>query len=148
MIEGIGDIVILREPEDIVAFVTNLNTYKMADLKIGRVLEQRTEGNSIFMKHDGSLRGIPGPAVSLEMKIESQTKITYRAVPTFPSRFILDFNGGFELTLLEKGTRVIHVERFHFKVPFKFVAEPFLRNWLQTDIAEEMKRLKLLLEAP
>ena len=45
------------------------------------------------------------------------------------------------------GTRVVHTERFHFFRPWRFVAEPYLRSWLARDIAEEMVRLKQLLEA-
>ncbi len=147
MIESIGEAVIARPPAAIVDFVTDLERYKLADHKIGRVLAQRREGNRILMRHDGALRGIPGPAVSLEMVIEDALTLRYRAVPTLPSRLVLSFDGGFDLRETPEGTHVVHTERFRFHQPFRLVAEPFLRAWLAQDIAGEMVRLKQLLEA-
>lgn len=147
MIEGVGEAVIERPPEAIIAFVTSLERYKRADLKIGRVLEERRDGDRIFMRHDGALRGIPGPPVSLEMVIHGTTAVRYRGIPTFPSRFVLTFDGGFELTPTDGGTRVMHTERFRFHAPWRWFAEPFLRDWLAADVREEMLRLKALVEA-
>jgi hypothetical protein len=147
MIEGIGEAVIARPPEAIIAFVTDLNRYKRADWKVGRVLEQRREGDRIFMRHDGTLRGIPGPPVSLEMTVDAPRAVRYRSVDSFPSSAVLTFDGGFELTPADGGTRVVHTERFRFLVPWRWVAEPFLRNWIMEDVREEMVRLKALLES-
>lgn len=147
MIEGIGAAVVNRSPEAIIAFVTDLETYKLADLKIGRILEQRRDGTRIFMRHDGTLRGIPGPAVSLEMVIEGRTSVRYRSVPSFPSRFVLTFDGGFDLEETVEGTRVVHTERFRFFAPWRWVAEPFLRAWIAADVSAEMVRLKAILES-
>src|SRR6185295_1563807 len=147
MIEGVAEAVVRRPPDAIIAFVTDLERYKTADWKIGRVLESRRDGDRIFMRHDGTLRGLPGPAVALEMTVHGLTSATYRSVPTFPSSWMLTFDGGFELTETKEGTRVVHTERFRFFYPWRLVAEPFLRTWLAADIAEEMKRLKEILEA-
>jgi hypothetical protein len=148
MIERIGEAVIARPPAAIVDFVTHLEQYKLADLKIGRVLEERREGGRVFMRHDGTLRGVPGPAVSLEMLIDPALRsVRSRSVASFPTRFVLTFDGGFELTPVDGGTHVVHRERFRFFAPFKWVAEPFLRAWLARDVMEEMVRLKALLES-
>jgi hypothetical protein len=147
MIEGIGEAIIARAPEEIIAFVTDLERYKRADWKIGRVLEVRRDGDRILMRHDGKLRGIPGPAVTLELVVDGRRAVRYHSVPTFPSRCVLTFDGGFELDEAAGGTRVVHVERFHFLAPWRWVAEPFLREWLANDVREEMTRLKAILEA-
>ena len=147
MIEGIGEAIIHRPPAAIIAFVTDLERYKLADWKIGRVIEQRRDGMRIFMRHDGTLRGIPGPAVSLEMTIDGQRSVRYRSVPSFPSRYVLTFDGGFELEPTTDGTRVVHTERFRFFAPWRWLAEPFLRAWLAADVRAEVARLKQLLEA-
>ncbi|MBK8407999.1 MAG: SRPBCC family protein [Sandaracinaceae bacterium] len=147
MIEGIGEALVRRPPEAIVAFVTDLERYKKADWKIGRVLESRREGNRIFMRHDGKLRGIPGPPVSLEMTIEGRTSVRYQSVPSFPAKWFLTFDGGFELAEVAGGTHVVHTERFRFHAPWRFVAEPFLRNWIAQDVPKEMERLKAILES-
>jgi polyketide cyclase/dehydrase/lipid transport protein len=146
MIEGVAECVVRRPPGPIIDFVTDLERYKLADRKIGRVLETRREGDRILMRHGGRLRGIPGPPVSLEVTIDGLS-VAYRSIPTFPSRWVLTFDGGFELTETPAGTRVVHTERFHFFAPWRFVAEPYLRAWLAADIAEEMVRLQQLLEA-
>ena len=146
MIEGVAETVVRRPPQAILDFVTDLERYKTADWKIGRVLESRREGDRIFMRHSGKLRGIPGPAVSLELFVNGMS-VAYRSVPSFPSRWILTFDGGFELTESPDGTRVVHTERFRFFAPWRFVAEPYLRSWLAADIAEEMARLKEILES-
>lgn len=147
MIEGIGEAIIDAPPEAIIAFVTDLESYKRADWKIGRVLESRRDGDRIFMRHDGRLRGVPGPAVSLEMTIEGTSRVRYRSLPTFPSKWVLTFEGGFELSPADGGVRVVHTERFRFHAPFRWVAEPYLRRWLANDVAQEMVRLKELLES-
>lgn len=147
MIEGVGEAIVRRPPEAIIAFVTDLTQYKRADWKIGRVLETRRDGDRIFMRHDGTLRGLSGPAVSLEMVVESTTSVRYRSIPSFPARLFLTFDGGFELTQTLEGTRVVHTERFRFFLPWRWIAEPFLRRWLANDVREEMVRLKSILEA-
>lgn len=98
------------------------------------------------MRHGGKLRGIPGPPVSLELVVDGLS-VAYRSIPTFPSRLILTFDGGFELSETPDGTLVVHTERFRFFAPWRFVADPFLRTWLDADIAEEMVRLKEILES-
>jgi hypothetical protein len=146
MIEGVGEALIRRSPAAIIAFVTDLERYKQADLKIGRVLEVRRYGDRVFMRHDGRLRGVPGPAVALEMEVRGNRIVRYRSVPSFPSNLILTFDGGFELTPTEDGTRVVHTERFHFFLPWRAIAEPFLRTWLAADVPAEMVRMKSILE--
>jgi hypothetical protein len=147
VIEGVGEAVIARPAEAIIAFVTDLEQYKRADWKIGRVLEQRRDGERIFMRHDGTLRGIPGPSVALELTVEGTRAVRYRSVPRFPSRLMLTFEGGFALSESAEGTRVVHTERFNFLAPWRWVAEPFLRQWLAEDVRLEMVRMKTLLEA-
>jgi hypothetical protein len=147
VIEGVGEATIRRPPRAIIDFVTDLERYKKADWKIGRVLESRRDGDRIFMRHDGALRGIPGPPVSLEMTVHGEGSVTYRSVESFPSRLVLRFDGGFELTVTPEGTRVVHTERFRFFAPWRWVAEPFLRDWLTANVGEAMVRMKAILEA-
>ena len=96
MITGVGTALVRREPAAIVAFVTDLAQYKRADHKIGNVLENERRGDVFFMRHDGKLRGIPGPPVTLELRVTTtsatHTEVRYQGVPTFPSRYVLDFS--------------------------------------------------------
>jgi hypothetical protein len=44
------------------------------------------------------------------------------------------------------GTVVTHREVFNFKSPWRWLAEPLLRHWLEPDTAKEMVRFKELVE--
>ncbi len=147
MIEGIGAAVVARPPQAIIAFVTDLEQYKRADWKIGRVHEQRRDGDRVFMRHGGTLRGIPGPSVALELTVDGTRAVRYHSAPSCPSRLLLTFEGGFELSERPEGTHVVHVERFRFHAPWRWIAEPYLRAWLAADVQAEMVRLKAILEA-
>ncbi|WP_437727660.1 SRPBCC family protein [Sorangium sp. So ce861] len=147
MIEGISEAVIQRPPEVIIDFVTDLHRYKLADRKIGRVLGMRREGDRIWMRHDGKLRSLPGPPVTLEMTILGRHAVRYRSLRSFPACLFLTFEGGFDLDETAVGTRVVHTERFRFFAPWRWVMDPFLREWLARDVREEMGRLKTLIEA-
>ena len=148
MIEAVGKIIINRSPKSIIDFVSDIYSYKYADLKINKVFSSYSiENNKYIISHNGYLRGIPGPTVSLEMTVDKDNlSVLYKDIPTFPSKYFLKFNGGFELAQVPNGTQVIHTERFNFKFPIKLIAEPFLKDWLQSDINKEMFRLKHLVE--
>ncbi|HEY4223882.1 MAG TPA: SRPBCC family protein [Myxococcota bacterium] len=147
MIEGRGVAVIARSRADIIAFVTDLERYRRADWKIGRVISVLREGeHTIRMRHGGTLRGLPGPPVSLVMTLDD-TGAHYRSDDTGLARAFLTFDGGFILEDTSAGVRVTHIERFRFHLPWRLVAEPWLRAWLQADVAAEMQRMKALLES-
>jgi carbon monoxide dehydrogenase subunit G len=46
-----------------------------------------------------------------------------------------------------EGTRVHHREAVSLRPPLAWVMEPLLRDWLARDTAQEMARMKALLEA-
>lgn len=46
----------------------------------------------------------------------------------------------------DEGTVVTHREMFDFKLPWRWVAEPLLRRWLESDTPDEMVRFKQLVE--
>jgi len=149
MIEGRGTVVIHAAREAIIGFVTDLERYKQADWKIGRVYEtSRRADGAFYMRHGGKLRGIPGPSVALLMTIDDGGA-HYRSAGTGLARWFLTFDGGFDLVALPGGGgfEVTHIERFRFSRPWRWIAEPFLRRWLQADVEAEMFRLKQLIEA-
>ena len=63
-----------------------------------------------------------------------------------PARWFLDFEGTFVTEQTSDGTVVTHREVFKFKRPWRWLAEPLLRRWLENDTAEEMVRFKKLVE--
>ncbi len=146
MIEGRGVVDIACTREDVIAFVTDLNRYKLADHKIGRVYFSSRDGDTVKMRHGGTLRGLPGPSVSLVLTVDAQGA-HYQSDGTGVARLFLTFDGGFEISQQPSGVRVTHVERFHFHAPWRWWVEPWLRAWLQADIEAEMGRMKALLDA-
>ena len=63
-----------------------------------------------------------------------------------PARWFLDFEGTFETERTDDGTVVTHRELFSVKRPWRWLAEPLLRSWLENDTTEEMVRFKHLIE--
>jgi hypothetical protein len=59
---------------------------------------------------------------------------------------LLDFEGSFDLEETSDGTRVTHRKVFIFKRPWRWLAGPLLRRWLENDTREEMARFKDLIE--
>lgn len=49
--------------------------------------------------------------------------------------------------MTDRGTVVTHREVFDFKRPWRWVLEPLLRRWLESDVVEEMVRFKELVGA-
>jgi uncharacterized protein (UPF0548 family) len=54
--------------------------------------------------------------------------------------------GTFDVERTDEGTVVTHREVFSFKRPWRWLAEPLLRSWLEHDTTEEMVRFKQLSE--
>jgi hypothetical protein len=63
------------------------------------------------------------------------------------SWFLAYFEGSFDCEATNEGTRVTHREAYRFKAPWRWLAEPALRSWLERDTADEMVRFKTLVDA-
>lgn len=148
MIEGVGAIEIQGSPESIVEFVLDVDRYKLADPKIAKVHSATWDGDVGRMRFSGKLRGIPSPAIVVDVNLERDRSIDIRAdESTFLGRMVR-FHGTFEIDELEPGRCVVrHLERFNFRAPLKWVAEPLLGKWLANDTPAEMIRLRDMIEA-
>ncbi len=63
------------------------------------------------------------------------------------ARHLYQFDGLFTCEETAEGTRVRHREAVSLRPPLAWVVEPLLRDcWLARDTAEEMARMKALLE--
>jgi Polyketide cyclase / dehydrase and lipid transport len=97
------------------------------------------------VRFTGRIRGLPGPAGTYPFTL-SATRLRFGSPIAGPARWFLDFEGTFDCEVVGEGTRVTHREVFTFGTPWRWVAEPLLRAWLEADIAEEMVRFKELVE--
>jgi hypothetical protein len=145
MIVGEARTTLSASPAEVLEFVLDLDRYREADHKIGRVGKVQRDGDVGSAEFAGSLRGLPGMMGTYPFRL-TPTSITFGSPIAGPARFVLDFEGSFDCKVTPAGTVVTHREAFDFKPPFRYVAEPLLRDWLQADIAAEMVRFKRLIE--
>ena len=148
MIAGEGTQLIQRPAKDIYEFVLDLEKYKLADLKIGRVRSVTWHDNSAEVAYSGRFRGLPTPVMRQVITVQPYRRIDVRSKPgTFAER-VSRFHGVFTFEDLAGGaTRVFHREELIFPPPISWFIEPLLRGWLANDTPQEVRRLKALVEA-
>lgn len=145
MIVGEASATVTVPPSEVVEFVLDLNRYRQADRKIGRVGALHRSGDSGTVRFAGRIRGLPGPAGTYPFRVNA-SGLRFGSPIAGPARWFLEFEGTFECDETADGTVVKHREVFDFKNPWRWLAEPLLRRWLETDTAEEMVRFKELIE--
>jgi hypothetical protein len=146
MIEGTGEIVIDGKPEEILDFILDLERYRLADTKIGKIKSFDRQGNTGTVRYRGKMRGLPTPTDTQTFVLDPGRSLQFRSVDSIWPGMLARFEGSFECEPAEGGTRLVHREQFTFRGPGRFLAEPFLRKWLAEDTRQEMFRLKEHLE--
>ena len=145
MIVGEATATVTVPPRTVFEFVLDLDRYRQADRKIGRVGAMVRSGNEGTVRFSGRIKGLPGPSGTYPFEVD-ESSLVFGSAIAGPARWFLDFEGRFDCQVTAAGTVVTHREEFRFKVPWRWLAEPFLRSWLETDTAEEMVRFKRLVE--
>ena len=145
MIVGEATTTVSVTPSEVFDFVLDLNRYRQADHKIGRVGTIDDHGDRGVVQFAGRIRGLPGPSGTYPFT-RSDSRLQFGSPVAGPARWFLDFEGSFEAHPSGEGTVVTHREAFSFKKPWRWLAEPLLRRWLENDTAEEMVRFKELIE--
>ena len=145
MIVGEATATVGVEPSQVFEFVLDLQRYREADRKIGRVGAVHRHGNSGTAEFSGRIRGLPGPRGVYPFTLTS-SRLQFGSPIAGPARRFLDFEGTFDCKETRAGTVVTHREVFKFKRPWRWMAEPLLRRWLEADTADEMIRLTELIE--
>ena len=146
MIVGEATTTVSVPPSEVFDFVLDLNRYRQADHKIGRVGATHRTGDTGTVRFSGRIRGLPGPAGTYPFKL-SASRLQFGSPVAGAARWFPDFEGTFDCQETENGTVVTHREVFEFKRPWRWLAEPVLRRWLETDTDAEMVRFKDLLDA-
>jgi hypothetical protein len=145
MIVGEATTTVAAAPREVVEFVLDLKRYREADRKIGRVGPIQRDGDTGTVALRGRIKGLPGPSgvypfTATESRLQVGSPIAGAA------RWFLEFEGTFDMRETADGTVVTHREAFSFKPPWRWIAEPVLRRWLEGDTAEEMVRFKDVIE--
>ena len=145
MIVGEATATVAATPDDVFEFVLDLERYRQADRKIGRVGAIRREGDTGEVTFAGRIRGLPGPSGTYPYT-RTASRLQFDSPVAGAARWVLEFEGSFDCEVVSEGTVVTHREVFEFKPPWRWVAEPLLRRWLERDTTEEMGRFKTLVE--
>jgi hypothetical protein len=145
VIVGEATTTVSAAPSEVFEFVLDLHRYRQADHKIGRVGATERTGDSGTTCFSGRIRGLPGPSGTYPFTLTA-SRLQFGSPIAGPARWFLRFEGSFDCQVTENGTVVTHREAFDFKRPWRWIAQPALRRWLEADTAAEMVRFKNLLE--
>jgi carbon monoxide dehydrogenase subunit G len=142
VIEGRASVVVSATPEQVLAFVLDLEQYRQADRKIVDVRSVRGDDVRGEVVFTARLRGLPTPADRQTYEVAPDRRsVEFRSVPSRWPGLLARFHG---IVLCESegsGTHVTHVERFTFARPLAWLAQPYLRSWLQRDTTQEVERM-------
>lgn len=145
MIVGEATTTVSVTPNEVFDFVLDLDRYRQADHKIGRVGRIDDDGDRGVVQFSGRIRGLPGPSGTYPFT-RTASRLAFGSPIAGPARWFLDFEGTFDAEQTAAGTVVTHREIFNFKRPWRWLAEPLLRRWLENDTIDEMVRFKELLD--
>jgi ligand-binding SRPBCC domain-containing protein len=145
-VTGTGTATIRRDPSAIVAFVLDVERYREADHKIGRLHYALRDGNRGRVRHGGRFLGLPAPGATLDFELTSTSRLDFRGVRMpWPLR---GFHGSFTFVPTRDGTQVTHSECFIFGPVGGRVFRTLFGRWLAGDTQAEVVRMKQLLELP
>lgn len=139
--------VVPASSREVLEFVLDLDRYRQADTKIGRVtrpitLDEHDEGRTRYW---GRLRGTPPAPDTNIVRLTRWHELTFTGAPHQPARLLLDFTGRFRCTETDAGCRVTHDYEMRFRRPFRWVYEPLLEHWLQVELEAELDRVQRIL---
>jgi len=145
MIVGEASVTVTVPPTGVLEFVLDLDRYRQADHKIGRVGRVTRDGDRGTAVFSGRIKGMPGPSGTYPFTM-TPTSLKFGSPIAGPAGWFLNFEGSFECIETPEGTVVVHREVFDFKRPWQWFLDPLLRTWLENDTSEEMARFKDLVE--
>lgn len=147
---GEGTAIVRRPPRDVLEFVLDVDRYRQADRKIGRVHWVRRDGDTGDtgdtgqVKHNGRLFGLPAPPITLAFTLTRWSRLDFRMVAApWPLR---GFVGFFTCEETPQGTVVTHRECFSLHPVAAMLLDPLAAAWLARDTPAEVLRIKRLLE--
>ena len=134
---------------EVLEFVLDLERYRQADTKIGRVtqpiaLDDNNEGRTRYW---GRMRGTPPAPDTNLVKLDPWRSLSFTGAPRQPARLILDFTGRFHCVDTDTGSQVTHSYEMTFRRPVRWIYEPLLRTWLQTELDAELDRVAAILDS-
>jgi ligand-binding SRPBCC domain-containing protein len=144
-VTGTGTATIRCDPSAVMEFVLDVERYREADHKIGRLHYALRDGDRGRVRHGGRFLGLPAPAATLDFELTSTSRLDFRGVRMpWPLR---GFHGSFTCVPGSDGTRVTHSECFVFGRVAGRAFRALFGRWLGRDTQAEVVRMQRLLEA-
>lgn len=130
MIEGSACAAVRATPGEVIAFVLDLDRYRLADTKIAsaRFVAGDSVGGTVVIK--GRLRGLPTPPDRQHYTVSADgNTVEFRSAPSRWPGLLATFHGVVRChPLPDGGTCVTHTERFAFTPPLASLLDPYLRS--------------------
>lgn len=95
MIVGEATTTVTVPPSEVFEFVLDLNLYRQADRKIGRVGPAHRTGDGGTVTFSGRIKGLPGPAGTYPFTATA-SHLQFGSPIAGPARWFLDFEGTFD----------------------------------------------------
>ena len=148
VVQAEADTLVTCTSRDVLELVLDLDRYRQADTKIGRVirpvvLDQHGHGSTRYWGH---MRGLPPAPDTNLVKLTPWTELTFTGAPHQPGRLVVDFQGTFRCEPTDAGCRVTHRYELSFHRPWRWIYGAGLQDWLQREVIDEMARLAALLD--
>ena len=145
VIFGEASVTVTATPEEVLAFLWDLERYREADHKIGRVLSSQPDGDDLVVRFVPRMRGLSGPPVRQRLRRTGPHRVDITDEPGSWTARLQSFRGYLTAEPVDTGTLVTHREQLDFRGPFARVMERSLRSWLARDVREEVSRIGQLL---
>ena len=147
MIFGEASVTVRATPDEVLGFLWDLDRYRQADHKIGRVLSTQPNGDDLVVRFVPKMRGLSGPPVRQRLRRTGPHRIDITDEPGSWVSRIQTFSGFLLAEPVAEGTYVTHREQRDFHGPLARAMERSLRRWLAHDVAAEVARIGRLLGA-
>ena len=144
MLSAEGSVHVSATPREVLELVCDLRAYMALDRKIVKVYENPpldTDGDG-FVVFRASLRGIRSPKQRQSVKLDRWRSVTFESAGPWLADRLVWMQGRSVVEPVDGGSLVTHSYRFRFKGPAGPLIERYARDWLQQDVADELRCIK------
>lgn len=128
---------ILCTPDELLAFVMDIEAYQQVDRKLGRIYAVKRSGEMMLFKFKPSLAGLPSPPMWQRVVLTPGVRIDIRNASALMHKLV-PFHGSFVCEAVEGGTLVTRRLRFCLPAPLCWLLDARLRRFLEEDIPLEL----------
>lgn len=137
-------------PEEVLAFVMDIERYAEIDRHIHPVLWWHRDGDVVEFACRPKLAGLRQPKVIQQVRLTPSERIDISLSPRPANRLshaMASFDASFACSPTDGGTRVTRTLEFRFRRSVRWLLEPLFRRRLAGEVRDEMRLAKNHLEA-